>query len=301
VTGPVSPKLWTRDDFDTARLLAIGDFITGRTGEGGASYAAFLVEALAGAESLLSATADLSKLETGAALAAEPKLVAPLRFTAGPPFSEDDLATMAEVPKKPTKLTPAQAERIALILTAARDTARFPWLAAAVREAQESERKAAVLTTATLWAAQRMATLRRTESSKRQEEAVIAYIASKGFSQVATRVINIPDDIARGQVCAESVVAGTKADITVRLLNGRLLLIECKVSGSGINSVKRLNHEVGDKAATWKTAFGTQAYPMAVLAGVFKRKNLMDAQDKGIFIVWERDLASLGEFLAAAI
>jgi hypothetical protein len=300
VTVPASPKLWIKEEFDTARLLAVGDYITGRTGEGGASYEGFLKEALSAAENLLDATSDLAKLEVGAVLVVEPRLVGPLRYTAGPPISEDDLATMADVPKSPRKLTATQAERIALVLTAARDRTRFPWLATVVREAQESERKAAILATATLWASQRMATLRRTESSTRQEETVLAYVRSQSYTVVPPRTINVPDNLGRGEACAESIVAGAKADVAIRLFNGRLLLIECKVSGSAINSVKRLNHDVGDKAATWKTAFGAQAYSMAVLAGVFKLKNLTDAQDKGIFVVWERDLAPLGEFLAAA-
>jgi hypothetical protein len=80
-----------------------------------------------------------------------------------------------------------------------------------------------------------------------------------------------------------------------------LLLVECKVSGSAVNSVKRLNHEVGDKAATWSRAFGTQQHTMAVLAGVFRLKNLTDAQAKNIALVWERDLTPLAAFLAAAV
>lgn len=200
-----------------------------------------------------------------------------------------------------TKLTADQAERITLLLAAARDKARLPWLdATPSARPDKAARPAAVVATGTLWASQRMATKRRTEDSDHQEVAVKEFLASVGFTEVPTKPITAPDDLDRGQFCAESEVAGTKADISVRPNNGRLLLVECKVSGSSVNSVKRLNHEVGDKAATWARAFGNQRHSMAVLAGVFRLKNLVDAQDKNIAIVWERDLAPLGEFLAAA-
>lgn len=46
---------------------------------------------------------------------------------------------------------------------------------------------------------------------------------------------------------------------------------------------------------------GVQAHTMAVLAGLFRLKNLVDAQDvKHFAVVWERDLAPLVEFVRAA-
>jgi hypothetical protein len=140
-------------------------------------------------------------------------------------------------------------------------------------------------------------------SSKLQEKAVRAFLAAQGFTEVpARRSINAVDDIARGEFCAESPVVGTKADVCVRLRNGRLLLIECKVSGSAINSYKRLIHDIGDKESAWSRSFAAQIYTTGVIAGVFKLANLVEAQNtKRIFIVWERDLTPLAEFLAAAV
>jgi hypothetical protein len=118
-----------------------------------------------------------------------------------------------------------------------------------------------------------MATKRRNESSTKQEAAVLALLsATDGFTEVPRRrTITNVDDLARGEFCAESEVAGVKSDVCVRLYNGRLLLIECKVSGSALNSVKRLIHDIGDKVGVWRAAFGVQAIPMGVIAGVFKR------------------------------
>ncbi|MGI8913480.1 MAG: XamI family restriction endonuclease [Chloroflexota bacterium] len=70
--------------------------------------------------------------------------------------------------------------------------------------------------------------------------------------------------------------------------------------GREVNSYKRLNHEVGNKAASWTRAFGQGVIPAAVLDGVFKLENLERAQTSGIAIFWERDLQPLTDFVLAA-
>ncbi|MGH2771058.1 MAG: XamI family restriction endonuclease [Actinomycetota bacterium] len=56
------------------------------------------------------------------------------------------------------------------------------------------------------------------------------------------------------------------------------MALECKVSNSALNSVKRLIRETGGKARSWRNAFGLQIVTGAVLAGVYKLGNLLDAQ-----------------------
>jgi hypothetical protein len=123
-----------------------------------------------------------------------------------------------------------------------------------------------------------------------------------GFREVPRRRINALGDLGRGEFCPEALVAGIKCDIPVGLRNGRYLLMECKASSTSVNSVKRLNHEVGDKANRWRLAFGEQAYTIAVLSGVFRKTNLVAAQnEQGIYIVWERDLRPLVDFVRSAV
>ena len=89
-----------------------------------------------------------------------------------------------------------------------------------------------------------------------------------------------------------------KADLVVRLYDGRLMPIECKVSNSATNSVKRLNNDAAVKAEAWLKQFGTlQTVPTAVLSGVFKRHNLVQAQEAGLTIYWAHDLQPLGDFI----
>jgi len=74
--------------------------------------------------------------------------------------------------------------------------------------------------------------------------------------------------------------------------------LECKVSNSSTNSVKRLNNDAAVKAGIWLSDFGTaQTVPAAMLAGVFKRHNLEQAQNRGLALFWSHDLDQLIDFI----
>ena len=76
------------------------------------------------------------------------------------------------------------------------------------------------------------------------------------------------------------------------------MAIECKVSNSATNSVKRLNNDAAVKAKYWIKQFGTaQVVPAAVLAGVFKVLNLEQAQTRGLTLFWSHDLEKIGAFI----
>lgn len=91
-----------------------------------------------------------------------------------------------------------------------------------------------------------------------------------------------------------------KADLVVQLHDARLMPVECKVSNSATNSVKRLNNDAAVKAEAWIKQFGTrQTVPTAVLSGVFKRHNLIQAQEAGLTIFWAHDPNPLGEFVGS--
>jgi hypothetical protein len=111
-----------------------------------------------------------------------------------------------------------------------------------------------------------------------------------------------------GEFCGESLLGlpksdpkadkGRLADIVLRLWDHRLMPIECKVSNSSLNSLKRLNNDAAVKAGTWKRDFGLhQVVPAAVLSGVYDLHNLLDAQERGLTVFWAHDLAPLIEFV----
>jgi hypothetical protein len=181
------------------------------------------------------------------------------------------------------------------------DPQRFPWMSGTMpRAATSQERDTAIRWTAGLLSIQEVQTSLRGTEAKRQEQEVENALIGCGFVKVTPRPIRAVDALARGEFCRESQVAGSKCDLPARLHDGRLLLVECKVSNSALNSVKRLNHEVADKARRWRNEFGAQAITLAALSGVYSLKSLLDAQAQGIFIVWEHGLSSLAAFLHAA-
>lgn len=110
------------------------------------------------------------------------------------------------------------------------------------------------------------------------------------------------DDLAPGKFApTECRLGADKCDVAVRLRDRRLLAIECKVSNSYVNSVKRLTHEAGNKAKNWFKAFGdNQFVACAVLSGAFKVDKLAEAQDAGIFVVFQHDLGRLERFVRTA-
>src|ERR1019366_1693724 len=105
---------------------------------------------------------------------------------------------------------------------------------------------------------------------------------------------------ARGAFCGESIMGTRKADIVVRLWDQRIMAIECKVSNSSTNSVKRLNNDAAAKAQAWINQFGTLGVvPVAVLSGVYKLGNLIDAQNSGLTLFWAHDLNQLLDWIEA--
>ena len=226
-----------------------------------------------------------------------------LRYLAGPPTSEDDLKVLAEANSlAPSRLDAdhAIAGRVLATILQALDTKRFPWLEEG-RRPTDAERSAAILASAALITAQRVSTTRRNEGKDAQEQAVRDFLTGMGFTAVPARPIRTLEDApARGQFCAESMVGSRKADVPVRLFDGRLMPVECKVSNSALNSVKRINNDAAVKAKTWKIEFGiNQVVPVAMLSGVFKVSNLVQAQSEGLTLFWAHRLGSMGAFIEA--
>lgn len=155
------------------------------------------------------------------------------------------------------------------------------------------------MASAALLAAQRIATQRRKTGKDNQEGKVKSYLCSLGFTEVPTTAIStIVQGPQAGQFCAECQLGNRKADVVVRLHDTRLMAIECKVSNSATNSVKRLNNDAAAKAKYWIGQFGTaQVVPAAVMAGVFKALNLEQAQASQLSLFWSHDLGKLGEFI----
>lgn len=224
-----------------------------------------------------------------------------LRYLAGPPISDDDLQVIADVDSiAPSILrkNPEALRKVFGIIERVIDLHRFPWIGSGLSPTKE-QLETALLASSVLLAAQRIATERRNEGKETQETQVKNYLRSLGFTEVPTVAINT---IVKGpqamQFCAECLLGERKADVVVRLHDTRLMAIECKVSNSATNSVKRLNNDAAVKAEYWIKQFGTaQVVPAAALAGVFKVLNLEQAQARGLTLFWSHNLDKLGAFI----
>ena len=181
------------------------------------------------------------------------------------------------------------------------DRRRFVWVVEG-REPTAAERGKAIMASAALIAVSRAQTKRRTAGKAQQETLVKQALAELGLHGVAARDIpTIALAPAPGEFCGESRLGTRKADIVLRLWDHRVMPIECKVSNSSLNSVKRLNNDAAVKAGTWQRDFGLrQVIPTAVLSGVYDLHNLLDAQDRGLTIFWAHDLKPLTEWIASS-
>jgi len=219
-----------------------------------------------------------------------------LRFFCGPPISEENLWTFVGkkfAPKGGPRGVEAETARV---LRSGIDEVRFPWVHEA-RPPTEAELRAAVMSTTVLMAQARHRTRNRGQAARTQESEVKAALEAAGFEHLQVRSL---DRLRPGTFCDERTLHNKKCDIPVRLLDGRLLTLECKVSNTPKNSWKRLNQEAVGKSATWREHLHTGVVTGVVLAGVFDLACLVQAQDQGLAIFWQHDLGPLRDFVAVA-
>lgn len=292
-----SPQ-WSTSELKAGRDRSEAIFIEERRAEGPRKFAAVCDEVRPVVRDALDRTGDLLKL-SGATLAANPELFQVLRNFCGPPISEEDLWTL--VGAKFKRMRPDLADDTAAVISLVIDPVRFPWVEAR-RPPTEYEREAAILATTVVLASRMIGTKRRGNASVRQEAAVAAVLEGAGFALDDRRdPITVPDALERGHYSHERLVAGAKCDVPVRLYDGRLLAVECKVSNGPKNGWKRVVRETGGKAETWRQYFGAQVVSAVVLAGVFDLSCLESAQRGHVAIFWEHDLRPLAEFVTGQL
>ncbi len=257
-------------------------------------------------EDLLESTVDLSELEGQALdILTNPALQEAFRYLAAPPISTDDLKTLVDrtsIAPQILRKDPDLVQNLVDTIRAVLDRRRFPWVTEG-REPTEAERQAAILASSALVATQRVATSRRNESKRVQEERVRQALLTQGLTEIAIPRRDIPTLRTApepGQFCQEVTLGrgSRRADLVVGLWDGRTMPIECKVSNSSINSVKRLNNDAAAKAEVWRQDFGsTQIIPVAVLSGVYALRNLEDARQRGLTIYWAHRLNDLAVWI----
>ncbi len=300
----IDPPRRTEEQFQADRVKAISIFRKERIEEPLGDYLEAFDQYRGYIQELLETTVDLAQLHAqGLEVLTDPRLLEAFRYLAAPPISADDLKVLAEaasLAKGQLRKRPEDVKRLVETVRSVLDRRRFAWVVES-REPSEAERAAAIMASAALIAASRVQTKRRTTGKTQQEALVKQALAGLGLNGVAARDIpTIALAPAPGEFCGESRLGTRKADIVLRLWDHRVMPIECKVSNSSLNSVKRLNNDAAVKAVTWQRDFGLrQVVPSAVLSGVYDLHNLLDAQDRGLTIFWAHDLKPLTDFLAS--
>ena len=224
------------------------------------------------------------------------------RYLTGPPASADDLRVLADVRLTPSSIRadPDAAGRVVETILRGLDPERFAWVREK-RDPSAEERRIAVVATAALIASQRVRTGRATDAPRRQESLVKSRLSAAGSSSRSRgRYRTYSRRPIWDGFTGECVVGATrKADIVVRLWDGRVMPIECKVSNSELNSIKRLTNDALVKARAWIDDLGrNNVVPVAVLSGVFGLRHLSEAQDRGLTLFWAHSLDELLSFIA---
>ena len=299
---PAQPPRWDERRLEADRQLAIEQFRDERMGESLGAYLENFARYRDAIERLLGATDDLAALagEASTVLADEDLLYAS-RYLTGPPASADDLKILADVRLTPAGIRsdPDGARRVVETILRGLDSERFAWVREN-RAPSAEERRIAVVATAALIASQRVRTGRATDAPRRQEALVKSRLADAGFAEEEPRPIpTVFAAPAVGRFTGECVVgASRKADIVVRLWDGRIMPIECKVSNSELNSIKRLTNDALVKAQVWIEDLGrNNVVPAAVLSGVFGLRHLGEAQERGLTLFWAHSLDELLAFV----
>lgn len=297
----VDPPRWSADHLSQRLAAAVERFRQQRMEESLEDYLEAFDRYRSAVENLLEMTADLSQISRLAAqVLGDPALQNAVRYLAGPPISAGDLSVLAETSLSPKALRddPGMARRVIDLVLMGLDRNRFPWVAED-REPTDAERAAATMASAALIASRGVMTKRAGEANEAQESAVKEALRGAGLTEVPERRIRSLDEAPRrGQFCGESVLGTRKADLIVGLWDGRTMPVECKVSNSSVNSIKRLNNDAAAKAEDWLGQFGTlQIVPAAVLAGVFRLRNLQNAQERGLTLFWSHQLDELVQFV----
>ncbi|MDE2987342.1 MAG: XamI family restriction endonuclease [Chloroflexota bacterium] len=300
---PAQPPRWDEQRLEADRQLAIERFRDERISESLGAYLENFAHYRTAIERLLGSTDDLAALAMQAsAVLADEDLLYTARYLAGPPVSADDLRVLADARLTPASIRadPGSALRAVETILRGLDRERFAWVAE-YRQPSAEERRIAVVATAALIASQRVRTGRQTHAPQRQEALVKSWIADAGFVEEPPR--QIPTVFAApdvGRFTGECVVgASRKADIVVRMWDGRIMPIECKVSNSELNSIKRLTNDAAVKARVWIDDLGrNNVVPVAVLSGVFGLRHLVEAQDRGLTLFWAHSLQELISFIS---
>lgn len=188
-----------------------------------ATFRAERQAATAGVLAAFAQTADLTDL-SGAAIRAEPRVLAALRMCCAPPIARDRLAGLAYVPNGPVKAleagrlprnASATIPKLADVIRPLLDDGLFPWLPAA-RQAKTAERSLAASVVADRLCGGRSDPIIRNAQEARQIALLSDWLAARGYTQAQPAGTAALADMPAGTFAVRLIVrTGTDRSVNV--------------------------------------------------------------------------------------
>ena len=251
----------------------------------------------------LRASDYLREIDTALAVNGAHNLV--FRHLLAPPLSQDQFKLLCPSWPKSTEQNSKAVSKIAAM--AAQDKIRShldPSYGWAQRNRKPTLQQVETLLSriSPLIAEKRVATARRNRLASVQEQAVVALLLHRKWTQEPSRLIDTRAQVPSKHFMhktrfATGTTAHQEVDVACGLAGTYVLAMECKVTNDETNSVKRIN-DVIKKATAWKSHWGNFVRPAALLQGVIAAKDVQRLEDNGIEIFWSHDLSRLEKWLA---
>lgn len=288
---------------------AKGLYIKSRTPQNDAAdWEAALGEAKAILEDALRASDSLHSVDK--ALQADGWHMLAFRHLTAPPISQDQFALACSQWKKSTEkpnassLSAGAASAVAAEFHIRRSRPLTPWIDQG-REPRAAEVEQLLWSVAPLLASQRVATLQRNRAASVQENAVVALLASKGWTKLPASPLDTRGTLPARHFMhktrfATASKAAQEVDIAIGLTGSIVLATECKVSNDATNSIKRVN-DVLKKAKAWKDHWGSFVKTASLLQGVIAAKDVHRLLDEGVEVFWSHDLPALESWIDARL
>lgn len=318
-----TPTVWANDELAAQAQVALDEFVDRRLAEPEGKYLAHVKARRLAMARLFKTLAPVNPanpdIEIVRKVLLDEELFDALRYVTGPPVSADDLGVLVtrnikgigRTELKESKELPAIVLKLICRLA---DPFRFPWIAAG-RAPSRRELRNAIAATMTMHAAQSLQTERRGHG-KVVEQRLELRLIELGFQKISGQNKRSKDQSAappsfppRGRITqpshhptypffyGECVVYGRKVDLFIALATGRMIALEAKDSSSGLNSKKRLLNDTAAKAKHYTTEAGKNIISVALLSGVFKKSDLIAAQESGLYLVWAHDIDGFIEWI----
>ncbi len=248
---------------------------------------------------------DFLRCVDAALLSGSVKMMDVARYLSAPPVSQDDPSTLIDRnPGRKNRLSEEEATRAVKVFYATVNRDLCPWLDDG-RSPTEAQESAVVASIATIMAVERFRTKRRNDSSQGQEAEVKAMLLDVGLTHVSVKGnrLLIHEDIPNGTFAGETYIANKKCDIPIKLWDGRMLALECKVSNSERNGWKRLKAEVVSKSFEWQKwgeRTGVETLTGAIVSGMFDHTCLIVTHHEiKVALFWQHRLDMLRNFVEA--